>query len=256
MAIDSFGPPRKLGKKPARFDKRTLKFGSYLTPALPAPPPHVDWSRGYSWDWHMFLNDQLGCCVEAAKGHAEQIWTMNNGRLVTVPDSTILANYEAIGGYVNGDPSTDNGEDELSSLTAWRKGTTNLTSLQAFASIDPQTQAHVQVGIYLFGLAYIGFSVPQSAMDQNAAGETWDTVPDDGGIVGGHAVVVPMYDQPSNILTCITWGMRQKMTWAFWTTYVDEAYVLLSPSWLARGQVDPSGFNLAALQSDLAAVTA
>ena len=201
------------------------------------------------------MNDNLGDCVEAAKGHAEQVWGLCNGRMVTVPDSTILANYEAIGGYVPGDPSTDNGEDELGSLTAWRKSAGGLTSISAFAAIDPQTQAHVQSGIYLFGLAYIGFNVPQSAMDQNAAGQTWDTVSNDGGIVGGHAVVVPMYDAAANLLTCITWGMRQKMTWRFWTTYVDEAYVLLSPSWLGTRGVDPSGFNMAALQADLAAVT-
>lgn len=248
---------RKLGKKPARFDARTLKFSAYATPALPAPPPRVDWTRGFNFNWGMMLNDSLGCCVEAAKGHAEQVWTLDNGRLVTVPDSTILSNYEKNGGYVPGDASTDNGEDELSSLTAWRNSpvSSRLSTLTAFAAIDPQTLLHVQQGIYLFGLAYIGFSVPQSAMDQNAAGEMWDVVANDGGIVGGHAVVVPMYDSATNILTAITWGQRQMLTWRFWQKYVDEAYVLLSPAWLAKRGVDPSGFNMAALTADLTAVT-
>jgi hypothetical protein len=92
-------------------------------------------------------------------------------------------------------------------------------------------------------------------MDQNAAGQPWTVVPDDGGIVGGHAVVVPMYDNPSNMLTCITWGQRQMLTWEFWQTYVDEAYVLLSPAWLGTHAVDPSGFDMASLQADLQAVT-
>ena len=102
----------------------------------------------------------------------------------------------------------------------------------------------------------IGFNVPQSAMDQNAAGQIWDVVANDGGIVGGHDVVVPMFDAPSQTLTCITWGMRQQMTWAFFLKYCDEAYTLLAPDWLQRGGIDPSGFNMAALQADLAAVTA
>ena len=201
------------------------------------------------------LNDNLGDCVEAAKGHAEQIWTLCNGRMVTVPDSTILTNYEANAGYVPGDSSTDNGEVELDSLTAWRKAASGLAPLTAFAAINPQTLLHVQQGIFLFGLAFIGFQVPQSAMDQNAVGQTWDVVAKDGGIVGGHAVVIPMYDAPSNTLTAITWGQRQKLTWAFWQRYVDEAYILLSPSWMNKGGFDPSGFDLATLQADLKSVT-
>ena len=41
------------------------------------------------------------------------------------------------------------------------------------------------------------------------------------------------------------------MTWGFWGTYCDEAHALLSPNWHA-----PAGFDMAALQADLAAVTA
>jgi hypothetical protein len=245
---------RKLGKKPAKFDNRTLQFGSYLTPKLPVPPARVDWSRGFP-NWGMMLNDTLGCCVESAKGHAQQIWTLCNGRMITVPDSTILKNYEVNGGYVPGDPNSDQGENELDSLKAWRKSASGLSSLAAFAAINPQTLGHVQQGIWLFGFAYIGFDVPQSAMDQNAQGKVWDVVPNDGGIVGGHAVIVPMYDNASNILTCITWSMRQPLTWAFWRKYVTESYVLLSPAWLNRLGFDPNGFDMPALMTDLTAVT-
>lgn len=248
--------PRMFGRKPTRYDKRTLNFGSYLTPALPAPPPRVDWSRGFNINWGMMLNDTLGDCTEAAKGHAIQCWTLCNGRMVTTPDAEVLAAYEKDAGYVPGDPSTDNGEDELTTLNDWRQNGFGEVPLSAYAAIDPQTFQHVQQAIYLFGVAYIGFNVPQSAMDQNAAGETWDVVADDGGIVGGHAVAVPMYDNSGGLLTCLTWGMRQEMTWAFWQKYVDEAYALLSPAWAAHGGVDPSGFDMASLTADLSAVTA
>lgn len=247
---------RKLGKRPPRFDHRTLRLASYLTPALPPPPPRVDWTRGFNINYGMMLNDSLGDCVEAAKGHAGQVWSLCNGRLVTVPDSIILSNYEANGGYVPGDASTDNGEVELDSLKAWRKNGFGGHSLSAFAAIDPSIMTHVLSGIYLFGLAYIGFSVPQSAMDQNDRGETWDVVQHDGGIVGGHAVIVPAYNTADDTLTCITWGMRQRMTFAFWNRYVDESYALLSVDWLIRGGMNPSGFDMTALAADLVAVTA
>ena len=34
-----------LGKKPAGFDSRTLRFGAYLTSKLPAPPDAVNWGK-------------------------------------------------------------------------------------------------------------------------------------------------------------------------------------------------------------------
>ena len=247
---------RKLGKKPPRLDHRTLRIERYFLPTLPAPPPRVDWSRGFSFDWHMMLNDTLGDCTEAKKGHAVQVWTLCNGRMVTVPDSVVLQAYEIDGGYVPGDPSTDNGEDMLTNLNDWRKNGFGGNALAAFAAINYSSLASVAQSIYLFGLIDIGFNVPQSAMDQNAAGQIWDVVANDGGIVGGHDVVVPMYEIPSQTLTCLTWGMRQRMTWAFFQKYVDESYALLAPDWLQRGGINPSGFNMAALQADLAAVTA
>ena len=81
---------RKLRKKPPRFDPRTLKIERYFTTALPAPPPRVDWSRGFNINYGMMLNDTLGDCTEAKKGHAVQVWTLCNGRMVTVPDSVVL----------------------------------------------------------------------------------------------------------------------------------------------------------------------
>lgn len=245
---------RKLGKKAPRLDARTLKIERYFLPTLPPAPPRVDWSRGFSFNYGMMGNDTLGDCTEAKKGHAVQVWTLCNGRMVTIPDSVILAAYETDGGYVPGNPSTDNGEDMLTNLNDWRANGIGGHALQAFASINFASFASIAQSIYLFGLVDIGFNVPQSAMDQNAQGQIWDVVPNDGGIIGGHDVVVPMYDAPSQTLTCITWGQRQQLTWAFFQRYVDESYALLSPDWLRNG-VDPSGFNMAALQGDLTAVT-
>jgi hypothetical protein len=247
---------RKLGEKAPRFDPRTLKIERYFTSALPAPPSRVDWSRGFNINYGMALNGTLGDCTEAKKVHAIQCWTLCNGRMVTVPDSVVLAAYEADGGYVPGDPSTDNGEDMLTNLNGWRQNGFGGHPLSAFAAIDYANFASVAQSIYLFGLVDIGFNIPQSAMDQNAQGQIWDVVPDDGGIVGGHDVVVPMYDSTSHTLTCIPWSQRQTMTWAFFNRYVDEAYALLAPDWFQRGGIDPSGFNVAALVADLAAVTA
>jgi hypothetical protein len=70
--------------------------------------------------------------------------------------------------------------------------------------------------------AYIGIQVPQSAIDQFNAGQIWDVVPDDGGIVGGHCIYIVAFNATGPI--CVTWGQRQPMTWAFYDAYCDEAY--------------------------------
>ena len=70
----------KLGKKATRRDPHTLRLGKYLTPALPAPPASIDWSRSVT-EWGMMLNDTLGCCTIAACGHAVQTmtgWALEN----------------------------------------------------------------------------------------------------------------------------------------------------------------------------------
>jgi hypothetical protein len=256
--------PLRLGKKAPRIDHRTLRLDKY-TAALPSPPPRVDWTRGFNIDWGMMLNgpssnpivpDGVGDCTEAKKGHAVQVWSLCNGRMLTVPDSVVLAAYEADGGYIPGDPSTDNGEVMLDNLNDWRKNGFGSVALTAYAAINFSSLASVAQAIYLFGLVDIGFNVPQSAMDQFDAGQPWTVVANDGGIVGGHDVVVPGYNSAGDSLLAITWGRRQPMSWEFFAKYVDESYALLSPAWLTRGSVDPSGFDMAALQADLAAVTA
>lgn len=247
---------RKFGKLYPRFSKKMLHFEDYATQALPAPPLRTDWTRGFDINYGMMLNDQVGNCVEAAKGHALQTLTLDNGHMSTVPNPIILANYEANSGYVLGDESTDNGEVEVDSLTAWQRGDFGGFKLDAYAGVKLTHIDHVQQCIWLMGGTFIGFSVPQSAMDQNDAGKVWDVVPNDGGIIGGHAVWVPGYDGKFNLFTCLTWGMRQMMTWAFWQKYVDESYALKVPVWLDKSGEAPSGFMANQWDADVNALAA
>jgi hypothetical protein len=237
----------RLGKKTRRYDRRTLRLARYLTPALPPPPPAVTNSQSIT-NWGVMLNDKLGDCTIAGVAHAIQVWTLSKGNEVTVPDPTVLQYYEQWDGYDPSKPATDQGGVELDVLNSWRKEGFSGHPLLAFADPDPQDTLHVQQAIALFGGLYIGLSLPKSAQTQ----DLWDvdTSPNgQPGSWGGHCVFVPDYDP--NGLTCITWGAPKKMTWGFWGTYCDEAHALLSPDWQP-----PAGFDMAALQADLATVTA
>lgn len=252
----------KLGKQPAIFDPYALKLKDYLSSTY-TPPPAADHTWGIT-DWGMMANGPdplapaviaktgVGDCTIAGCGHAEQVWS--HGK-ITVTDSVILSAYEKWCGYVLGKPNTDNGGNEASVLSCWRKQTLGGHVLRAYVAPQPQNFAHVQHSIAEFGGIYIGFQVPNSALTQNAKGQIWDVVKNDGGIAGGHAVYCPAYavvDPLANgvtTITCITWGGLQKMTLAFWDKYCDESHTLLGAAWV------PNGIKLAQLYADLASVT-
>jgi len=243
----------KLGRKALRVDKRTLQLGDYLTPAL-KPPARVDWESKLS-GLGVMMNDRLGCCTIAAKGHLIQAWTANHGQQVIVPDSAILAGYEQACGYVPGDDSTDQGGNMLDVLNWFRK--TGLAGHKpfAFVAVNHNDKKHVELAVDLFGGCDIGIELPISAQRQ----EVW-SVPHGGavgdgerGSWGGHDVPIVGYSSVGPV--CITWGRLLTMTWSFFKTYVDEAYAVLAPDW-ADGKVQaPNGFDLTQLQADLAAVT-
>ena len=52
----------------------------------------------------------------------------------------------------------------------------------------------------------------------------------------------------------VTWGRLQRMTWGFWDRYCEEAYCALSTDFVEHGRA-PNGFDLEALQAELALVT-
>ena len=245
----------KLGRKPARYDPRTLRLAKYLTPALPPPPPARAWSQAVAMPCGMMANDRLGDCTCAAVGHAVQVMTANTGTEQTIADADILTAYEAAGGYKPGDPSTDNGACLLDVLNLWRGAGVGGHKILAFVQVNPQNLLHVQTAIEYFGGLYVALELPQSAQNQGV----WD-VPLDGlsgsgapGSWGGHAVWVPDYDAAG--FGVITWGELQRMTSAFQTAYNDEAYAVVTPDFINRStQATPDGINLALLQQDLAQI--
>ena len=249
-------PFGKLGKLAPRHDPRTLRLAHYFTDALPAAPPSKDWAaEGKVVAWPMMLNDSLGDCTCAAAGHMIEAWTANGNPALAafVPaDADILDAYKAVSGYDPADPTTDTGAVELDVLRYWRRVGIAGHEIGAFASIRPANTAHVKAAVHLFGGVYIGLALPLAAQTQ----DVWDFAcpgPDAvGGSWGGHAVNIVAYDADG--LTCITWGDTKRMTWAFWRAYCDEAYALISTDFLRGDGKTPDGFDLAALNADLAAL--
>jgi hypothetical protein len=250
----------KLGKQPKRCDRRTLQLARYLKISeLPAAPPAVDWSKAVP-QYGMLLNDQLGDCVIAGMMHMAMGWQANAAQMHTAPsDAEVVAAYSAISGYNPADPSTDQGCNMLDALNYWRN--TGLTiggrksQIVAFAEVDLANATEIKAALWLFGGLFTGFQMPESA--ENAA--SW-IVPSCGlhgkgkpGSWGGHCAPL-IAENNGGGFKAITWGELMPTAHNFVCDYCEEAYAVLSTAWIEKNGDAPSGFDLAALQADLAAL--
>lgn len=208
----------------------------------------------------MFGNDSLGDCTCAAVYHAIQVWSIAaQGAVDTEPDQDAVLLYEQACGYVPGQPNTDQGgveQDVLSyvmlSGAPVGAGGTSRHRIAAFVEVDPRNFDDVKTAIAEAGITYIGFNVPSYLPE--GAGAVWDVQSDasNWSIVGGHAVVAAGYDAAG--LTILSWGAKYRMTWAFWSEFVDEAYMIADADWLRATGTTPAGMTLADLETQMSAL--
>src|SRR5271157_3310103 len=150
----------KLGRKRPVARTPRLRLRDYLKASLPAPPTSVDYSPKASASLrNIYENDVLGDCVIASGYHVVGCETGNAGNLFiatsnsqNVVGTQITADYSAIGGYVAGDSSTDNGCDEDTALNYWQQiGFRNGKKLLGSIELDPTNPTEIQQAIWLFG---------------------------------------------------------------------------------------------------------
>jgi hypothetical protein len=216
----------KFGKKPPRIDSRTIPLKKILRIKVLPPLPEsydVDQELNGLADNRMFDNSKYGDCVIAGRAHMTlRFEKYEQNKLINITDQEVINEYFQESGGV------DSGLYMLNSLNAWRLGWTaadETYNIYAYASTTIRDHNEIKYAIYLLRGAYAGILVPQSAIIQFETGQTWDVVPDDGGILGGHAIYIMQYD--SEGLTCMTWAKKQKMTWAFLDRYCDESYAVV-----------------------------
>ena len=255
----------KLGKRPVlidrRKDRRVLHLRDYLpapeAEALPPAPSEVSWITKLTAaeEIPMYLNDVIGCCVEAAAGHMLQAWNFYAGHPWKPTDNDILKAYEDVSGYIPGDPSTDVGTNMLDFLWYWQRVGVGGHRIIAFMSVDWNDDNAVRYAIQTFGNVMPGYALPlnvQGASDWTV-GDGGIYTPDGApGSWGGHAA--PGAARSPITTTCETWGIGEfKMSNNFWLNYVDECWVVLCNDWLDTNQLSPDKINLGSLQNDLKA---
>ena len=241
---------------------RCLKLGNYLyKEALPSAPPAEDYSPpAASVLSNIYGNDTLGDCGIAGGYPMVGVWTGNAGDLFTATMEQIVADYSKIGGYVPGDPTTDQGIELQTALNYWTEsGFADGTKLLGWIGVDATNLDEVKSALWLFEGLYIGMELPDAWVSSMPTGPdfTWDVAgnPDPN---NGHCIIGCGYD-PSGVKIC-TWGLLGTQTWPAIQKYCaassqGELYVMLSPDQLAKGQTKcPNGVDWTGLLEDFMAL--
>jgi hypothetical protein len=243
----------RFGKHPPNNDYRTLRFSTYLTANLPAPPANYNvLTKVYqnlktndpATLFPMDGNDTLGDCTIAALAHAITVYhgMISAQKVIMATKAVEKVYFHLTGGQ-------DTGLNELDVLNYWRKTRVNKEKILAFVKIDPKNHTHIQQAIQLFGGVYLGFQCQANCVQEFQNGQPWTPGPLTN---DGHAVFATGYDQ--NGVTVLTWGGTQQGTWGWWDECVDEAYAILPVE--ASDPAFAPGINWAQLQSDLQDVAA
>ncbi len=177
-----------LREYPDGSHKLTLKFGHYYDAAKDKVQPVLatDWrDKAMPSLKHMYLNDQLGCCVIASAYHQVGLWTGNDTPTCAVgTDAEVLATYR-----IWNPGNQDNGCVITQVLDYQKSHGISLNGvihkIDDYVSVDWTNKLLMQVAIEEFGTVKLGINLPQ-AWEQAPDGGVWDVT--NTPVVGGHDV--------------------------------------------------------------------
>ncbi len=254
-----------LGRKAPSSQERTFRSGqSLLGSTIPPPPATIaipaSCANGLS---QTFMNTQLGCCVIAHHAHFLANITSQNGQATPFiyTENQIIKDYEVVGGYIPGDPFSDQGCDISTDLayltsTGFADGSKLLASTNPNATaggsinIDPTSQLALTQSVWITGGVCFGMSMPDAWINPapQQSGFVWDVAgqPDDS---NGHCFEGFAYPTSQGIAIA-TWGMVGTITWAAIAKYgaassSGEVHSYVNPEMInpATG-LAPNGLNL------------
>jgi hypothetical protein len=220
-------PIFKLGKKPAKRDRRNLSLGSILRAPVSVPDEY-DFDTTHSGvPTPVFANDRVGDCVIAGRAHQTlRFELVEQSKVIRITDGEVVREYMLETGGV------DSGLVVLDSLNRWRRrgwiAGGDRYYIVAFAEIDRGAPSQVKEAVFTELGVGLGLWLPTSAQHEFEAAKPWAIVSGPGsapGSWGGHYVYVTGYTSLGP--TCVTWGRKQRMTWAFFAKYCDEAYAVV-----------------------------
>ena len=249
----------RMGRKRPVARCPRLTLGNYLYRGLAPPPPSCDYTaKAAKAIGEMYMNNQLGDCVIAGVAHLVGVMTGNaTGKPVLYTQKQIVALYSAIGGYVPGDPNTDQGCDEQTALNYWQQtgAPAGHHKIAGWIGVNGADPTEVRTALWLFENLCFGIELPDAWINPEPthSGFVWD-VAGDPDPNNGHCVVGVGYDDKG--VTIATWGMTGTITDAAIAKYATqvgsgELYTVVSEDTIvkAAGKA-PNGFDWSQLVAD------
>jgi hypothetical protein len=227
---------------------------------IPSMPAARDWSMidGRPLIYPLFRNGDLSDCVLASAGHSQITQSANSGVEVAITDDEIVDAYKRLAGYVEGEPSTDNGASMLAVGQACVRGAPIAgRTLAAIVVIDPSDADMLEAASEFFGGLWLGWDLPLAWKET----DIWDVSPNGStsGVWrprswGGHATHSPAWSPALRGLK--TWTEDKPYTPAAAQVYCEEAYGLIWNDLWARleGGLCPAGLDLQKLKDLMALV--
>jgi len=244
------------GRRTPTIVQPHYRLSRYMT-TEPTPPASVSYAPAAGPALSdVYCNNTLGCCVIASGYHIEGVATGNAGNLFVASDAQIVTDYAHIGGYVPGNPATDNGCEIQTALAYWQaKGFANGTKLLGYISANATNKLELMLGMYLFENCDFGVALPDAYINPFPSGNgfVWDvagaTDPQN-----GHSFCGIGYGPSGARID--TWGLQGTFTWNAIAQYAilnsgGEVWFLLTPDIINKAMAKaPCGFNLNQLISD------
>lgn len=242
------------GRKRPKFPSAKLKAENFVNLAAISVPATTSYRTLASKSLrNIYGNDEHGDCVPAGLNHTAGLANANAASAWVPTLDDVIKDYEAIGGYVPGDPSTDNGCDEDTAMSYYQsKGWANGTRAAGVLSIDATNDALVRACVYLFENVVFGVGLPEKWVSPMPSADNfvWDAA---GPAVdeNGHCFVA--VDLASNGLVIDTWALYGIVTPAAVAKYAvsksgGQLFCVLTPDIVnkAIGKA-PNGFDWASL---------
>jgi hypothetical protein len=256
----------KYGRLPLDPARPRLTLEKYLDPraalhrgGLPPVPLSRDVDRASEVSsWPMYLNDQLGDCTIAGLAHMFGAWTRYaGGGEALFTDDEVQKAYSRVGGYVPGQPDTDQGcvmVDVLADAKA--NGMTDtggkVHKVAGYAALgNPADEELLGQVLDVFGSVYVGINVQQQMEDEFSQGRPW-TWKRGAEVIGGHAICLQRRrgSGPAR-LEYVTWGALQPATFSFQAHAAEEAWAVVTEDWISANGTTVEGLDLQQLLADM-----
>lgn len=245
-------PDLKFGLLPGYVPAALKDLTHYAAGDLPTAPPKVDVPEVPAQDdgtpWGVDGNAEYGDCGVAGLDHLFMAVASATAESETWPTADEIVQY-----YLSYTGGKDSGV-VLADFLAYVKAKEFFThTVKAYAPVSVHDIPTMHYAINAYGAAYTGIAVTQAMQQAFAEGKAWDLDDLLSPVAGGHCIPIVGYD--SSALYAVTWGKVQPITHSAWHFMSSEAWAVIPGEITAKGD-DGRGINLAALEADLAKLSA